>query len=50
MNRRQFIQTSLAATAAAGLPQSWAQSASDSPWKIGCFTRPWAEHEYTSDS
>ena len=46
MNRRQFIQTSLAATLATSLAAQ-AKPASDSPWKVGCFTRPWAQHEYT---
>jgi sugar phosphate isomerase/epimerase len=49
MNRRQFIQTSLATTAAATLTHSATAKPATipAPWKVGCFTRPWAEHEYT---
>jgi sugar phosphate isomerase/epimerase len=50
MNRRKFIQTSLAATVAGTvLAQAASAKAATkaSPWKVGCFTRPWAEHEYT---
>lgn len=46
MKRRQFIQTSLAATLATTL-SARAHAADKSPWKVGCFTRPWAQHEYT---
>ena len=48
MNRRQFMQSTAAALAAASVaPHATAKPAPSSPWKVGCFTRPWAEHEYT---
>jgi len=49
MNRRQFFQTAIATTASATLARHAIAEpgAADTPWKVGCFTRPWAEHEYT---
>lgn len=48
MNRREFLATSLTAAAASATLPHWAHAAEPAlPWKIGCFTRPWAEHEYT---
>lgn len=48
MNRREFLGTTLAATAAGSLLPHAARAAEKAapPWKVGCFTRPWAEHEY----
>lgn len=50
MNRREFLSTSAAAAVAAGLaPRASHAAAAEpaEPWKVGCFTRPWADHEYT---
>lgn len=47
MNRREFLQTTLTATAAGAALAQGVHAAETSLWKVGCFTRPWAEHEYT---
>ena len=42
LSRREFIGTAIVATAAAALSR-----ARESPgWKIGCYTRPWAQFDY----
>jgi sugar phosphate isomerase/epimerase len=47
MDRRQFISTAAkTALGAAICAQSKAYSATDSNWKIGIYTRPWAKHDY----
>jgi sugar phosphate isomerase/epimerase len=46
--RRHFIGSSLAATSATVLTRSFA-AASATPatgWQMGCYTRPWAQHDY----
>lgn len=48
MNRRQFIQ---ATAVLSSLPAAWptfaaAASTGDSPWQIGCYTRPWDQFDY----
>jgi len=40
--RRQFIGSVLLATAGA----TWSRAAEAPRWQIGCYTRPWAEHDY----
>jgi sugar phosphate isomerase/epimerase len=48
MNRREFLTTTLATAAAGTLARgAHAEDQPGAPWKVGCFTRPWAEHEYT---
>ena len=49
MNRREFLGSTLAAAAAGTILPHPAQAKAEPalPWKVGCFTRPWAEHEYT---
>lgn len=42
MNRRQFIGTVMAATAAG----AFVNACSNSPWQIGIYTRPWSKMEY----
>jgi sugar phosphate isomerase/epimerase len=48
MNRRQFIKT---AAVLSSLPAAWPTfaapaSTGDSPWQIGCYTRPWDQFDY----
>lgn len=45
MNRRDFLLlgTGLAAAAAGGCR---APAPAPSPWRIGCYTRPWDQHDY----
>jgi sugar phosphate isomerase/epimerase len=42
ITRRQFLHTTLAAGAGAAL----ARAAEMPRWQIGCYTRPWAEHDW----
>jgi sugar phosphate isomerase/epimerase len=42
--RRQFINTLLTATAGAALTRSFAAAAPR--WQIGCYTRPWDQHDW----
>lgn len=42
--RRQFIGTVLTATAGAALTRSYAAAAPR--WQIGCYTRPWDQHDW----
>jgi len=54
LSRRQFLgrtvklgTAGLAASAAATLPTSAAAGpTNDSPWQIGCYTRPWDQYDY----
>lgn len=49
IHRRAFLVQSMGAFAAAGLarPGQARESGSDSSkWRIGCYTRPWAEYDY----
>lgn len=50
-SRRRFLkQTTLAAAggvlASSLRPPGAATAAGESPWQIGCFTRPWDQHDY----
>lgn len=49
MNRRQFLASSAAAAVTSSLLplNAHAKATPALPWKVGCFTRPWADHEYT---
>jgi len=49
MNRRQFLASSIAAAASSSLLPGGAQANATPPlpWRVGCFTRPWADQEYT---
>ena len=42
LTRRQFIGSALLATAGAAL----CRAAEPTAWQIGCYTRPWAQHDY----
>lgn len=42
MNRRTFLKSTVAAAAAVSL----GHAAASSPWQIGCYTRPWDQHDY----
>ncbi len=42
--RRQFIGTLMTATAGAALTRSFAAAAPR--WQIGCYTRPWDQHDW----
>lgn len=44
ITRRSFVIGGVAATRAAALANA-AQSPADR-WRIGCYTRPWAAHDY----
>ena len=51
--RREFLSDTAgiaaASTAAAVLTRSTAVAkshASDEPWQIGCYTRPWGQYDY----
>ena len=53
LSRRQFLgravklgTAGLAASGAAALPTQAATGTSDGPWQIGCYTRPWDQHDY----
>lgn len=43
MKRREFMGS---VAAGAVCLASGGHAAPESPWKIGCYTRPWADHEY----
>lgn len=42
--RREFLKQAALATAAAALPGN--APAAESPWRIGCYTRPWDKMDY----
>ena len=44
--RREFIGTMLTATAGAALTRSYAAAAAAPRWQIGCYTRPWDQHDW----
>jgi len=44
--RRQFISALMTATAGAALTRSFAVSPAVPRWQIGCYTRPWGQHDY----
>ncbi len=45
LNRREFLK-SMAALAAAGASANAAAAAEPAAYPIGCYTRPWDQHEY----
>jgi len=44
--RRQFIGALMTATASVALTRSFAAKPATSRWQIGCYTRPWGQHDY----
>ena len=46
MNRREFIQQAIVASAATTLPSSTETQANAARWRIGCFNRPWTKWSF----
>lgn len=45
-NRRRFLRTTGSAVTASLLAPTAGAAPEPSPWKIGCYTRPWDKHDY----
>lgn len=46
MTTRRHFLGGLSAALAASASRGAESSAGSSPWQLGCYTRPWAEHDY----